>query len=48
MTTNTFRSCFYVTRIEPVNAVDACKVYNKSTKKTTTAKGAKSDSHIIY
>jgi len=30
--TNTFRVCFYVTRVEPGKAVDACKLYNKSSK----------------
>jgi hypothetical protein len=33
--TNTFRTCFYVTRVEPGNAADACKSYNRSSKKTS-------------
>ena len=41
MSTNTFRTCFYVTRVEPGNASDACKVWNKSSKKASSAKGAK-------
>jgi len=32
--TNTFRVCFYVTRIEPGSVDEACKLYNKSSKKT--------------
>ena len=33
--TNTFRTCFYVTRVEPGKAADACKSYNRSSKKTS-------------
>merc|ERR1719263_4311 len=33
--TNTFRTCFYVTRVEPGNVADACKGYNRSSKKTS-------------
>ena len=33
--TNTFRTCFYVTRVEPGNVADACKSYNRSSKKTS-------------
>jgi len=32
--TNTFRTCFYVTRVEPGNSKDAVKHYNRQTKKT--------------
>jgi hypothetical protein len=39
--TNTFRTCFYVTKVEPGAAADACKVYDKKTKKASSAKGAK-------
>jgi len=42
----TFRTCFYVTKVEPGNVKDCCKVYSKSTKKATSAKGAKGD--LIY
>merc|ERR1712166_1302429 len=38
---------FYVTRIEPGSVDEACKVYNKSTKKTTSAKGSKGGD-LIY
>jgi hypothetical protein len=33
--TNTFRTCFYVTRVEPGNVADAVKGYNRSSKKTS-------------
>jgi len=45
--TNTFRVCFYVTRIEPGNVEDSVKQYNKSSKKTSSAKGAKGGD-LIY
>ena len=45
--TNTFRVCFYVTRTEPGHVEEACKVYNKSSKKTTSAKGSKGGD-LIY
>lgn len=45
--TNTFRTCFYVTRVEPGNVEDACRVYNKSSKKASSAKGAKGGD-LIY
>ena len=35
--TNTFRTCFYVCRVEPGNAADACKSYDKKTKKASKA-----------
>jgi len=44
--TNTFRTCFYVTKVEPGNVADACKVYDKKSKKTSSAKGSKGD--MIY
>jgi NMD protein affecting ribosome stability and mRNA decay len=37
--TNTFRTCFYVCRVEPGNAADACKSYDKKTKKASKATG---------
>ena len=33
--TNTFRTCFYVTRVEPGNVADAVRGYNRSSKKTS-------------
>lgn len=45
--TNTFRTCFYVTKVEPSNAVEAVKSYDKRTKKATSAKGAKGGD-LIY
>jgi hypothetical protein len=44
--TNTFRTCFYVTKVEPGNLANACKSYNKSSKSTGSAKGASKD--LIY
>jgi hypothetical protein len=41
--TSTFRTCFYVTKVEPGNALDACKVWDKKTKKVSSAKGGKGD-----
>jgi hypothetical protein len=46
MSSNTFRTCFYVTRVEPGNANDACKVWDKKSKKASSAKGAKGGDHI--
>lgn len=37
----TFRTYFCVTRIEPSDAKEACKVYDRKNKKVTSAKGAK-------
>lgn len=45
--TNTFRTCFYVTKVEPGAAADACKVYDKKSKKSSSAKGAKGGD-LIY
>jgi hypothetical protein len=44
--TNTFRTCFYVVRAEPGNAAEAVKVFDKKSKKTSSAKGAKGD--LVY
>jgi len=41
LSTNTFRVCFYVTRIEPGSAVEACKMYNKDAKKSASVKNNK-------
>jgi hypothetical protein len=46
-TTSTFRTCFYVTRVEPVTASDAVKSYDRKTRKTVSAKGAKGGD-LIY
>jgi hypothetical protein len=43
--TNTFRTCFYVTKVEPGNLANAVKSYNKSSKSTGSAK---SGSNLIY
>jgi len=42
----TFRTCFYVTKVEPGNAQNAVKAYNKSNKSTSSAKGSNKD--LIY
>jgi len=42
----TFRTCFYVTKVEPGKTVEAVKAYNKSTKTTSAAKGGSKD--LIY
>lgn len=47
LSTNTFRTCFYVTRVEPSSVVESVKSYNKGTKKTSSAKGAKGGD-LIY
>jgi len=39
--TNTFRTCFYVTKVEPGNVHEACKAYDKKNKKASSAKGGK-------
>lgn len=46
-TNNTFRTCFYVTRVEPSAVVEAVKSYDKKTKKVVSAKGAKGGD-LIY
>ena len=43
--TNTFRTCFYVTRVEPGNVNDAVRAYDRKSKKSSSAKGGKGD-HI--
>jgi len=40
---STFRTCFYVTKVEPSDAAEACVVYDKKTKKTASAKSGKGD-----
>lgn len=45
--TSTFRTCFYVTKVEPSNLADCVKSYDKSKKKTASSKGAKGGD-LIY
>jgi hypothetical protein len=45
--TNTFRTCFYVTRVEPGNVQDAVRSYDRKSRKTSTAKGSKGGD-LIY
>jgi hypothetical protein len=40
---DTFRTSFCVTRVEPGNSADACKVWDKKSKKAASAKGAKGE-----
>jgi hypothetical protein len=44
----TFRTCFYVTKVEPGQVADCVKAYNKGTKKVSSAKGAAKGSDLIY
>ena len=43
--TNTFRTCFYVTKVEPGKAADCVKSFDKKSKKTS---GAKKGGDLIY
>lgn len=43
----TFRTCFYVTKVEPGNVQDCVKAYSKSTKKASSAKAVKGGD-LIY
>jgi len=48
---NTFRTCFYVTKIEPSDPKEFVKQYDKKTKKTTSLKGSaatKAAGNLIY
>ena len=45
--TSTFRTCFYVTKVEPGNAAECVKAYDKKSKKTSSAKGSKGGD-LIY
>lgn len=45
--TSTFRTCFYVTKVEPSNTAECVKSWNKSSKKASSAKGAKGGD-LIY
>ena len=42
----TFRTCFYVTKVEPGNVQNAVKAYSKGNKATSSAKGSGKD--LIY
>jgi hypothetical protein len=46
-TTTTFRTCFYVTRVEPSAVNDSVRSYDRKTKKSSSAKGAKGG-ELIY
>ena len=41
MSVSTFRTCFYVTKVEPGKVEDCCKSYTKSSKKVASMKGSK-------
>lgn len=43
----TFRTCFYVTKVEPGNVAECVKSYDKKSKKVQSAKGAKGGD-LIY
>ena len=45
--TNTFRTCFYVTRVEPGTVADSVRVWDKKARKSVSAKGAKGGD-LIY
>jgi ActR/RegA family two-component response regulator len=45
--TNTFRTCFYVTKVEPGNVNEAVKSYDRKTRKSVSAKGSKGGD-LIY
>jgi len=45
--TNTFRTCFYVTRVEPGNVCEAVKGYDRKSRKTSSTKGSKGGD-LIY
>ena len=45
--TSTFRTCFYVTKVEPGSVNEMVKSYSKGTKKAASAKGAKGGD-LIY
>jgi len=46
--TSTFRTCFYVTKVEPSSVNEAVKSYDKKSKKVSSAKGAKSGDLIYH
>jgi len=40
---STFRTCFYVTKVEPSDVAESVVCYDKKTKKVTSAKNGKGD-----
>ena len=42
-TGNTFRTCFYVTKVEPSDVAESVVCYDKKTKKVSSAKNGKGD-----
>lgn len=40
---STFRTCFYVTKVEPSDAAESVVCYDKKTKKSASAKNGKGD-----
>ena len=44
--TSTFRTCFYITKVEPSNLTDAVKSWDKTKKKAKDAKGVKGGEFI--
>jgi len=40
---STFRTCFYVTKVEPTDVAESVVCYDKKTKKTASAKNGKGD-----
>lgn len=44
---SSFRTCFYVTKVEPSNLAEATQLYDKKTKKITSTKGGKGGD-LIY
>jgi len=47
MSKSTFRTCFYVTKVEPSNAAESTVSYDRKTKKTSSSKG-KGGADLIY
>jgi hypothetical protein len=45
--TSTFRTCFYVTRVDPGSHLEAVKSYDRKNRKASSAKGAKGGD-LIY
>ena len=45
---DTFRTQFYITKIEPADVKDWVKSYDKKTKKSATLKGAAKGDNLIY
>jgi len=47
----TFRTCFYITKIEPADVKEWTKTYDKKAKKAASLKGSaatKKDGNLIY